>query len=168
MPKAGDKNPDKRSGKKAKAVAKPAAKHAPTKAAKNSPVKSAAPAAKPAKAAPRAMPAPAPKAAPAPAAAAKAKPVESTTGATGRDHPAVTEHSAQAEVTRKLYEQLQARKNPGSGPGAPGQRKGFDPNQFRGGKGGHVAGGHAQMIRRTQGRGGGAGGGGGGGSGGGA
>jgi hypothetical protein len=153
MPKAGDKksntpnkkqDPRSEAKSKAKAVAKPAAKPAPTKAAKNAPVKAPAPA-----------PRPAPKPAPAP------KPVPATTGATGRDHPAVTEHSPQAEVTRKLYEQLQARKNPSGAPGTPGRKGGFDPNQFRGGKG-NMGSAHSQMIRRTQGRGGGGGGGGGG------
>jgi hypothetical protein len=156
MPKAGDsrkaaKKADKKPDTKARAVAKPAAKPAPNKAAKNSPVKAAGPAA-------------APKQAPKPAAKPAAKPVPTTTGATGRDHPSQTEHSAQAEVTRKLYEQLQAKRNTGGAPGATGKKGGFDPNQFRGGKG-NMGSAHGQMLRRTQSRGGGAGGGGGGGGG---
>ncbi|MEQ1611036.1 MAG: hypothetical protein ABL956_19050, partial [Hyphomonadaceae bacterium] len=70
------------------------------------------------------------------------------TEATGRDHSSQSEHSAQADVARKLYEQLQAKKASGGAQGAQGPKKGFDPNQIRGGKGG-MGSAHGQMLRRT-------------------
>lgn len=82
---------------------------------------------------------------------------------------AVQDHSSQSEVARKAYEKLHgaadkaAKGGPSGGP--PGPKKGFDPNQFKGG-GKAFGGGGNQMMRRTQSRGGGSGGGGGGGGGG--
>ena len=129
-----------------KAVAKPVAKPAPTKAAKNAAAKSPAPVAK--------------------APPKKAPPPGDHTEATGRDHPSQSEHSAQAEKMRALYEKLHGKADqrasiPGQGP--PGKKKGgFDASQIRG-AGKTFGGGGNQMMRRTQSRGGGSGGGGGGG-----
>lgn len=88
------------------------------------------------------------------------KPTEDHTKATGRDHPSQSEHA------KALWEKLHgtsAQRVAGGPPGAQGKKGGFDPNQFKGGKGG-MGGGHNQMMRRTQGKGGGGGGGGGGGA----
>ena len=89
------------------------------------------------------------------------KPTADHTEATGRDHPSQSEHA------KALWQKLHGTSDQnakGGPPGVGGKKGGFDPKQVRGGKGG-MAGGHNQMLRRTQGKGGGGGGGGGGGAG---
>lgn len=89
----------------------------------------------------------------APSTKSGAKPGDHTE-ATGRDHPSQSEHA------KALWQKLHGTSDKRLAGGPPGQKKGFDPNQFRGGKGG-TGGGHNQMLRRTQSKGGGGGSGGG-------
>lgn len=72
--------------------------------------------------------------------------------ATGRDHPSQSEHSAQADVARKLYEKLQNAKHDEHPPGGPPNKpKGGGFNQSFGGKHGGPKSG---PPRRTQAKGG--------------
>jgi hypothetical protein len=85
------------------------------------------------------------------------------TEATGHDHPSQSEHAK--ALWQKLHGTSDQRAKGGPPGGPPGGRKGFDPNQFKGGGKSFGGGGANQMLRRTQGKGGGGGGGGGGGAG---
>ena len=87
------------------------------------------------------------------------------TEATGRDHPSQSEHAK--ALWEKLHGTSEQRVKGTGAPGTPpGQKRGFDPKQFKGG-GKNFGGGGNQMLRRTQSRGGGGGSGGGSGGGGG-
>jgi pyruvate/2-oxoglutarate dehydrogenase complex dihydrolipoamide acyltransferase (E2) component len=94
------------------------------------------------------------------------KPSEDHTAATGLDHPSQSEHAK--ALWEKLHGTSDQRLKGAAAPAAsvPGKKKGFDPHQFKGGKGGFGGAGNS-MMRRTQSRGGGGGSGGGGGGGGG-
>ena len=97
------------------------------------------------------------KSSPSPAKETAAKALADQDEATSQDK------ASQSARAKALWEKLHGasgQRNAGGPPGSQGKKGGFDPNQFRGGKG-NMGSAHSQMLRRTQSRGGGGGGGGG-------